>query len=313
VNSEVDPRDVDELFAAIAQRRRVGRMHDRLRDPQFWRDLNPQLTISESPIASRVTPLTLPAGQADHHAAFLMEEGYLQTPPLFPITEITPLREAVERIVALGLPSGLAWVYDEFYGLMARLAPVLRPMLGADPLMLPRDFWVFHVPPGSHTRTGFGAYGRHRDYFVDRPFIDGALPRVLNTWIPLTDVTTLDSCMYVVHPEGDADYRTDTQEVRADAVRLEDIRALPTPAGAVIAFSSRVAHWGSRSSRFATGPRIAVTCVLQRRDCAPFEKDVLDLTLPLSWERRLALVFASLGTTGLETPREPPNVRREQP
>jgi hypothetical protein len=311
VNSEVDPQDVDELFAAIAQRRRVGRMHDRLRDPQFWRDLNPQLTISESAIAPRVTPLTVSTEQADHHAAFLMEEGYLQTPPLFPVADITLLRRAVENIVALGLPSGMAWVYDEFYGLMARLAPVLRPMLGADPLMLPRDFWVFHIPPGSHKRTGFGAYGRHRDYFVDRGFIDGALPRVLNTWIPLTDVTTLDSCMYVVHPEGDEDYRTKTQEVRSEAVRLEDIRALPTPAGAVIAFSSRVAHWGSRSSRFATGPRIAVTCVLQRRDCAPFEKEVLDLTRPLSWERRIDLVFASLGATGLEAPREPARQREE--
>jgi len=312
VNSQVDPRDVDELFGAIAQRRRVGRMHDRLRDSQFWRDLNPQLTISEAAIAPRVTPLVMLAQQADHHAAFLMEEGYLQTPPLFPAADITPLREAVERIVALGLPSGLAWVYDEFYGLMARLAPVVRPMLGADPLMLPRDFWVFHIPPGSHKRTGFGAYGRHRDYFVDRPFIDGGLPRVLNTWIPLTDVTTLDSCMYVVHPEGDDDYRSDVQAVRSEAVRLEDIRALPTPAGAVIAFSSRVAHWGSRSSRFATGPRIAVTCVLQRRDCEPFEKEIVDLTQPLTWERRIDLVFASLGSTGLEASREPTHVRGER-
>lgn len=313
MNSQVDRRDVDELFAAIGRRRRVGRMHDRLRDPQFWRDLNPQLTISESAIGPKVTPLAVPAEQADHHAAFLMEEGYLQTAPLFSMADITPLREAVERIVALGLPSGLAWVYDEFYGLMARLAPVLRPMLGADPLMLPRDFWVFHIPPGAHTRTGFGAYGRHRDYFVDRQFINGGLPRVLNTWIPLTDVTTLDSCMYVVHPEGDDDYRADTQEVRSEAVRLEDIRALPTLAGAVIAFSSRVAHWGSRSSRFATGPRIAVTCVLQRRDCEPFENEVLDLTQPLSWQRRIDLVFASLGETGLETPRAAPRGRSEQP
>jgi hypothetical protein len=312
VNSEVDRRDVDELFGAIAQRRRVGRMHDRLRDPQFWRDLNPQLTISETAIGPSVQPLPVSAEQADHHAAFLMEEGYLQTPPLFPIADITLLREAVERIVALGLPSGLAWVYDEFYGLMARLAPVVRPMLGPDPLMLPRDFWVFHISPGSHKRTGFGAYGRHRDYFVDRSFIDGGLPCVLNTWIPLTDVTTLDSCMYVVHPEGDDDYRAEVQEVRSEAVRLEDIRALPTPAGAVIAFSSRVAHWGSRSSRFATGPRIAVTCVLQRRDCEPFEKEVVDLTQPLTWERRIDLVFATLGSTGLEAPRDPPHVRGER-
>lgn len=303
MNRSLDAQEIEALFGAIERRRRVGAMYDRIRDADFWRELNPELTISDVPLAPRVVPVDFDEDSARWHAAFLMDEGYLQTPPVFSAGDITPLRTAVERIVALGLPSGLAWMYDEFYLLLARIEPVLRPMLGPSPLLLPRDYWVFHVPPGSTLRTGFGAYGRHRDYFVDRHFIDGGLPRILNTWIPLTDVTTLDSCMYVVHPDGDADYRTESQDVRSEAITLEDIRALPTPAGSVTAFSTRAAHWGSRSSRFATGPRIAVTCVLQRRDCTPFEPEVIDLTQPLAWDRRFALVIASLGTTGLEHPR----------
>ncbi|GMV22113.1 MAG: hypothetical protein AMXMBFR57_20620 [Acidimicrobiia bacterium] len=296
----MDQKTIDAVFEAFGQRRRLGRRREEIEDPDFWRRLNPQLTISDGPLAPRVTPLDFPPDQARWHADFMQEEGYLQTRPVFSAVELAPLREAVERVVAADLPSGMVWLYDEFYLLLARVESILEPMLGRAPLLLPKDFWVFYVPAGTAGRTGFGAYGPHRDYYVDDGFAAGQRPSVVNTWIPLTDVTTLDSCMYVVHPEGDADFRGSLEAVRQDQLTLTDIRALPTPAGALIAFTSRIAHWGSRSSRFATGPRIAMTCVLQRRDVAPFSREVIDLTAPLPWSRRLALVLDSVGESGLE-------------
>lgn len=304
----IDPESIDALFESFAARKRVGQLRDRLSDPDFWRELNPHLTISETQIASRVDPLPFPEAEALAHADFLQQEGYLLAPQMFSASVIAPLREAVDRIVARGLPSGMAWVYDEFYALFHRVQRVFEPMLGPSPLMLPKDFWVFHVPAGRAGRTGFGAYGPHRDYFVDRAFLDGGRPRVMNVWIPLTDVTPLDSCMYVVHPEGDEDYWTETADVRQEAVELSAIRALPAPAGSVVAFSTRAIHWGSRSSRFASGPRVSVTCVLQRRDTAPFSDPVLDLTQPLTWARRWELVMSSVGHTGLEGDRAPRSV-----
>jgi hypothetical protein len=296
----VDPRTIDAVFDAFAQRRRFGRRRAEIEDPEFWKSLNPHLTISEGPLADRVTPLPFDQAAAEWHAAFMQEEGYLQTPPVFSAAELAPLREAVERVVAADLPSGMVWLYDEFYLLLARVESILAPMLGRAPLLLPKDFWVFYVPAGTAGRTGFGAYGPHRDYYVDEGYVAGTRPRVVNTWIPLTDVTTLDSCMYVVHPHGDADFLSTREEVRQDQLTLTDIRALPTPAGALIAFTSRIAHWGSRSSRFAAGPRIAMTCVLQRRDVPPFSREVIDLTQPLPWARRLALVLDSVGESGVE-------------
>ena len=301
----MDPNTIDRVFGAIAQRKRLGRRLPELQDPDFWRRLNPQLTISDAPIAPRTPRVDMPDALREHHTAFLIEEGYLQTPPLLSAEEIAPLRTGVERLVADGLPSGMVWVYDEAYALLWRLSSVLAPMLGESPILLPEDFWVFYIPPGSAGRTGFGAYGPHRDYVVDDAFLAGERPRVLTAWIPLTDVTTLDSCMYVVHPSGDPDYLSPRPEVRRDQITLTDIRALPTPAGALIAFSSRVAHWGSRSSRFATGPRIAMACILQRRDVPPFLERTIDLEQPLTWERRWALVMDSVGHTGLEGDRVP--------
>jgi hypothetical protein len=306
---DADPREIDAIFGAIAQRKRVGRMAGEIHDPDFWRALNPELTISDAPIAGRVPPTPMPLAEAEAHARHLIAEGYLLAPPLFSTEEITRLRVAVERVVAQGLPSGFAWLYDECYGLFARLEHVLMPMLGPSPLMLPEDFWVFHVPADTPDRTGFGAYGPHRDYVVDRHFLEGGLPRVLSIWIPLTDVTPLDSCMYVVHPDADPDYHSESMQVRPEALVLQGIRALPTPAGGLIAFSTRVAHWGSRSSAEATGPRISITCLLQRRDTAPFLAEVLDLTQGVTWERRLRLVMSSLGATGLEGDRLPPSAR----
>jgi hypothetical protein len=296
----MDPRTVDALFEVFGRRKRLGKRRAQLEDPDFWREINPHLTISDGPLAPRVTPLAFPAADAQWHADFMQEEGYLQTRPVFTEEEMAPLREAVERVVADDLPSGMVWLYDEFYLLLARVEAILAPMLGRSPLLLPQDFWVFHVPAGAVGRTGFGAYGPHRDYYVDEGFVRGARPSVVNTWIPLTDVTTLDSCMYVVHPEGDRDFRSTTEDVDPAGLNLTDIRALPTPAGALIAFTSRVTHWGSRSSRFAAGPRIAMTCVLQRRDAPLFAREVIDLEQPLPWSRRLELVLDSVGDSGLE-------------
>ncbi len=296
----IDPGSIDALFEALAARKRVGHLRDTLGEPDFWRRLNPQLTISETPIAPRLEPVPLPHADAVAHADFLQQEGYLLAPQVFDPAAIAPLREAVDRIVAQGLPPGMAWVYDEFYSLFHRIERVLEPMLGSAPLLLPRNFWVFHVPPGRAGRAGFGAYGPHRDHYLDRAFLAGERPSVMNVWIPLTDVTPLDSCMYVVHPDGDEDYWTEVSDIRDDAFDLTDIRAVPAPAGSVVAFSTRAAHWGSRSSRYATGPRIAVTCAMQRRDAAPFCTEVLDVAQPLSFDRRWALILDSVGDSGLE-------------
>lgn len=306
----VDARTIDALFDTFGKRKRFGQRRAQIEDPDFWRRLNPHLTISEDPMEPRVRPLDFPSEQAEFHAQFMQEEGYLQTPPVFDAAELEPLRLAVERVVAEDLPSGMVWLYDECYMFMARIASILEPMLGPSPILLPKDFWMFYVPPGSVGRTGFGAYGLHRDYYVDPGFVEGKRPSVVNAWIPFTDVTTLDSCMYVVHPDGDPDFWTLKQEIRRDELTLTDIRALPTPAGGVIAFSSRVTHWGSRSSRHAKGPRIALTCVLQRRDTPPCSPEVIDLTQPLPWSRRLELVLDSVGETGLEGGRLLPHSRK---
>ena len=91
------------------------------------------------------------------------------------------------------------------------------------------------------------------------------LPSIVTAWIPLTDVTPLDSCIYVVPAACDPDYYSEERGVRPERIRLQDVRALPAAAGSVVGWSTHLAHWGSRSSRFAAGPRIAVDRVSAAR------------------------------------------------
>ena len=84
----------------------------------------------------------------------------------------------------------------------------------------------------------------------------------LSIWVPLTDATLTNGCMYVV-PRGEdvkgAMARFNTSETTyADTVTLlQHARALPAPAGSVLGWGFDVLHWGSLS-RNASAPRVSV-------------------------------------------------------
>jgi hypothetical protein len=105
-------------------------------------------------------------------------------------------------------------------------------------------------------------------------------PAILNVWIPLNDATLDNGCMYVVPREFDADFaRTDSHhahmnpatEVRAGLSSkihfpLHGVRALPAPAGSLIAWYGNTIHWGSTCSRYAKVPRKSIALTFRRGD-----------------------------------------------
>jgi hypothetical protein len=85
-------------------------------------------------------------------------------------------------------------------------------------------------------------------------------------------------------------------DLRSEAIRLHEVRALPARAGSALARSSHLIQWGSR---WAAGPRIAVSVYLQRGDVAPWHHAIIDLTSAIAFEHWLAWIDESAGSSEL--------------
>ena len=291
---------IDAGFAQLRTERALERRLGDVRNPDFWRALNPELTISDFPLgAPRPRPAAVPE-IADLCRRQIIAEGYLATPPIIPADELGRLVAGIERVVAAGLPSTLAAVYDEYYNIFAGLEPVFAPLMGDDYIMVTQGVWAFLVPPGDDGRTIWTSGAPHRDRMgPDAPTLAHDVPSVLTLWVPLEDVTPDQSCLYVVPAPLDEDFYTTERHVHVDKIRLQDVRCLPARAGSVIAWSSHLIHWGSRASRFAERPRMSVTMYFQRRDvplCHPFH---IDPAMPATFLERLMWIDHSMARPGL--------------
>lgn len=290
--------DVEAGFAQVRAERALQKRMADVRDPGFWRALNPELTISDFPLAAARERLPVTADAIERCARQLKADGYLQAPPLVPRAEAARLALAIERIVAEGLPPALAAVYDEYYNVFNGMEPVFAPLLGHDYILITQGVGAFHVPAGADGRALWTASSPHRDrMWPDAATMARETPSILTVWLPLTDVTTEHSCIYVVPAHADEGFYTGDAAV--GSVRLQDVRALPARAGAVLAWSSHLIHWGSASSEFVTSPRIAVNMYFQRRDVPLWHPFHIDPARPCTFGERLTWIDHGMARPGL--------------
>jgi hypothetical protein len=296
----VNQEQIEAGFDEVRRERTVRAHLDDVLDAAFWRRLNPALTISDDPFARPRRRVQVDAAVVDRAKRQLLGEGYMQTPPVVIDEELVRLREGIGRLTEAGFPSGMGCVYDEFYRAFQGLDDLFEPLLGCGYEMVLHGAWTFCIPPGDPALGRSGTIAPHRDAAPDAAIVQRQLPDILSVWIPLVDVTTLDSCLYIVPAPADPDYyAADRRAVRGDQIRFQDIRALPAQAGSVLAWTSRLIHWGSRSSGFASAPRIAASAYLQRRDAPRWKPSIIDFTSPVPFERRLQWIEASYGVPGL--------------
>jgi ectoine hydroxylase-related dioxygenase (phytanoyl-CoA dioxygenase family) len=128
---------------------------------------------------------------------------------------------------------------------------------------------AWHVDPA----RGDSGWAPHRDKGRCSLFADGT-PKILNLWLPLTDATPLNGCMYVVPADRDPTYNT-AQESSLQ-FQLSDIRALPARAGSVLGWTQAVIHWGARTAERGGAPRISLGAEFQCADLPPFATPLLD-------------------------------------
>jgi hypothetical protein len=254
---------------------------DSAEDIDFWRSLEPTLAIEGRSAAPRFD-----VGDVDALMRNLRVEGYVNVPGVVPKTTYVPLRECVARFHERRIPLAFTFVYDEmwraFQGVSAFIAAALGPGYRALP-----DFWVWHVEAND---AGKG-WAPHRDRV--QPTVDrDNSPHTLTVWLPFTEATPLNGCIYVLPAHLDPRFTRRRWDGDDNTIVHEpqNVRALPAPAGSLLAWNQGVLHWGGRSSRLAKGPRTSAAFEFQRGDKEAFNTPLLDPATIPPFTQRLGLI-----------------------
>ncbi len=178
--------------------------------------------------------------------------GFTRVATLLPPSAQTKIAEAIERLVASGLPPLFVYAFEELWRVADALQTTTSALMGARYVVI-EDFWAFRVPPG---KTGWAP---HRGVNV---MLDRHAPEYLNAWIAISDVEVDRACMHFVSLDDDPGY------VARDLAKLDTSRgvAAPVSAGDLLLWNANTLHWGGASSELAAGPRCSITFTLCRED-----------------------------------------------
>lgn len=225
-------------------------------------------------------------GETDPILANLKREGYINVPGAFPESATAPIRDTVAKLFQLGIPLPFAFVYDELWLAFHAVSRFIGAALGADYRALP-DFWVWHVNPSEQA----AGWGPHRDRVQPTLDFDNS-PRTLTVWLPFTDATPLNGCMYFLPAHLDDRFQQRRWDGPDNNVvyNPQDIRAVPAGAGSLLAWNQAILHWGGRGSRLGTAPRISAAFEFQRADTPAFNSPLLDPARLPPFTERLGLI-----------------------
>jgi len=249
---------------------------------EHWRTLCPTLHVE--------TGLDRPVfeiGDLDELVGQLRHEGYVNVPGVLGKSVFEPLRDCVATLHGAGIPLAFAFVYDEFWLAFQGVSRFIEAALGKDYVALP-DFWVWHLP-ASEQATGFEP---HRDK-ANVPSLEADnSPHSLTVWLAFSDATPLNGCIYVLPAQYDERFRRRVWDGPGNTKveNLQNVRALPAPAGSLLAWNHGILHWGGRASPRAEGPRTSAAFEFQRGDRRPFNEPLLDPWRVPLFEERLGLI-----------------------
>jgi len=171
----------------------------KLHTVDFWKALNPDLTISDFPFR-QVSTLSVPSVESDKALQQMRLDGYFELNSVLSRVDCGRLAAAINRLDEQGFPPFFAYVYDEFWQAFKSIAPVITPMLGENYCILDNQM-AWYIRP-SDTEGGFAPHrdGAGIDYDNlprNSPIHRDGLPWFATIWIALTDVSTSNFCMYV--------------------------------------------------------------------------------------------------------------------
>lgn len=294
-SAQLPASQVDSLFA-------------RAMDIDWWRRLNPHLSLetgtSEAGTSAQVLePEPLPPDEIARHSDQLAQEGFFQTSAVLDPAIVARMRQCIEGLRNEKFPPVFSFVYDEFWQVMRTpsLTRLIGGFLGEDWRQTATN-WAFYVPAAK----GAGGWEPHSDD------ADTVSRSRLTVWIPLSEATVENGCMYVVPrdrmpPTLPPNYFAINGATR-DEINglLRAVQALPSPPGALLGWDHQLIHWGSMATGRGT-PRISIAAVFVGRDESPRPGEHrIDPTRLPSFHERMRMIAEAI----LEYPRTEPLIRR---
>lgn len=280
-----------------------------IEDLDFWRQISPTTQISDSPFQDTTEAFELDNAGKEKIRTQIIHEGYFHTPPVLDRGKLEKLRQIVLELDQRGIMPMFLSLYDEFWQTLHQLRKTFTPIL-LDNYKLTSNFWIWHIPASDAER----GWKPHRDGGMHFSSIrnDGT-PTLATAWIPLTDVTTENSCMYVLPRNYDLIFQDfarrragqpGIENARQSPIPLQSVRALPVNAGEIIGWDTNILHWGSGSSRWAVQPRISIGVYYEASDATDIsnnpdndsKKRFIDFASPLTFEDRLRIIANMIQT-----------------
>ena len=293
-----------------------------LLDPSYWlgKAQSSGCTLNITENLQTPAPASAAADSAAGCGASLKDRGFMMADVSWPADierSLDDLPAVMAALVQEGWPPAFCFVFDEPWRVLSSLVGWGEQLLGAGVRVEPSVFaWRLQRHKAGFPGSNFGM--PHRDYSHQEACDDSGC-RLLSVWIPLTDVSVDDGCMYVLGKDHDADFarpdayahlrcatkRTDDDAAAAGESVTElrfpiaGVRPLaPVVAKSVCAWAGNAVHFGAAASARSECPRmsIAVTLCAQRVDevhgCAALlsASELLQLSLP----QRLAFICRSL-------------------
>ena len=86
---------------------------------------------------------------------------------------------------------------------------------------------------------------------------------MLTVWIPLTDASPLNACMYPLPLHRDPDHPHNLADRSVGVDSLQNIRALPAGSGSLPGWTPMILHWGAHYSGHNVGARTSVAFYLK--------------------------------------------------
>nr|WP_303696014.1 phytanoyl-CoA dioxygenase family protein [Brevundimonas subvibrioides] len=247
----------------------------------FWRETFPEMTIcgavQDDDDFNEISPNRL-AMVSER----LRVEGYFQEadPELVRLSGLLSL--AIDRAASLSIPPVFVFLFDEAWRVFNRQKQTLASILGDDYQVMPA-FWAWRIDP----QAGEAGWRPHRDLGARGLRADGT-PKLVNAWVPLTEASPANGCMYILPANRDPVYGTaDEKNWKVD---YPSIRALPGKPGDWFCWNQAVLHWGGQTSQFCHEPRMSIALEFQRGDEPAFNKPLLGTLPNLGFEDRLKMV-----------------------
>ncbi len=249
----------------------LRQMFSRSQSRDYWRELNPALHVECGPFVGEAADSVLSDDDVARQAARMQSEGWFQVDAFFAPERIARLRVGIENLRRAGWLPVFILLYDELWTLTqsSTMRSLMDAMLGRGSKQQ-ANVWSHYVAD----ETGGKGWYPHPDYA--RGLQENGLPHSLTVWIPLTDATLENGCIYLI--PGDRIAGGTGQNLLAPSsfsrdevcTYLQAALALPAKAGALLGWQSNIIHWGSHVARIPNEapppPRVSIGLHYQREE-----------------------------------------------